>query len=159
MNERPFANRASFQFKLFVIFTSLSLFTSCVFISCHIFDKVAESRRHAREQVTLIARRLASSIRLPLYAEDRQLLAEMAGNAAASPGISRVAVFTLDGRLLAEATAAGARPAGPIGETVEVMSLPDGVPGLAEGQGGARLRIGRVRVERGTEDLRQAIGY
>ncbi|HJV34653.1 ATP-binding protein [Geomonas sp.] len=157
MSDRRSHLRASFQFKLFGIFTALSLLTSCIFISVHIIDKIGEIRRHAGAEVKLRARQLADSVRLPLYAEDRVLLAELAGKVAAAPGITRVTITSQDGRVLADCTT-GALGQGEetIAHREVVASLPAGGGALPETRS-APAAIGAVRIERGTADIDRII--
>ena len=153
--------RASFQFKIFSIFTILTAFISCLFIALYIFDKISETRLHAKKEVHLLAEQLAVSVRLPLYAENRDLLRQFAEQAGSAPGISKVIIAATDGRVLAYFhDPANATLAEVIGETVQVRSLPveislgkeptDGRPALAP-------LIGTVHIERGTDDLKRTI--
>lgn len=153
--------RTSFQFKIFFIFTILTAFISCIFITLHILDKISETRRHATKEVHLLARQLADSVRLPLYAENRDLLRQFAEQSGRVPEIRSVTISTMDGRVLADIRPpAGSSPAQVIGETVEVRSLPVGIPmgeGLTDGKNDSSALIGTVRIERGTDDLKRTI--
>jgi two-component system, cell cycle sensor histidine kinase and response regulator CckA len=154
--EQPCTLRASFQVKLFLIFTLLSFLTACAFITIHALDKVSETRGHARKELLLRARQLADSIRLPLYAEDAEILREVAQRTGQVPGICRVVIRGADGALLAEYRAS-LQPSDPIGESVDVVSLPERISGLGEGQSAPPVRIGSVHLERGTDDLKTSI--
>jgi two-component system, cell cycle sensor histidine kinase and response regulator CckA len=150
--------RSSFQFKIFSIFTILSFFTSCLFITLHIIDKAGESRRHAKDEVHLLACQLADSVRLPLYAEDRGVLAELARKTGSVSGISRVAISGGDGRVLAAFDSHDEEgELELISEVVEVKTFTSGIPGFAETGKGAPVRIGSVQIDRRTDDLRRAI--
>jgi two-component system, cell cycle sensor histidine kinase and response regulator CckA len=156
--ENTSAIRASFQFKLFLIFTLMSFLTACAFITLHALDKVSETRDHAGKELLLRARQLADSIRLPLYAEDADILREVAQRTGQIPGICRVTIRAADGAVLADYRApAGKDQRDTIAETVEVVSLPERISGLGEGQGGSPVRIGYVHLERETDDLKGAI--
>jgi two-component system, cell cycle sensor histidine kinase and response regulator CckA len=159
--ERLRTIRASFRFKIFLIFTALTFFITCVFTALHAFDKISESRRHAAQEVNLLAQQLADAIRLPLYAENLQLLNQLAERTGRSPGISSVIVSALEGRVLARYLApAASHPNEVISETVSVLSLPTGTSlenGLSDGATGSATLIGSVQVVRGTDDLKRAI--
>jgi two-component system, cell cycle sensor histidine kinase and response regulator CckA len=153
--------RASFRFKIFSIFTTLTFFITCTFITLHVLDKSSESRRHARKEIHLLARQLGDSIRLPLYAENTDQLNQLAQNAGSTPGITSITVTTADGRVLADFRArAGTGPGDPISETAEVQSLPVGTlldNGLSDGKVESEAPIGSVRIVRGTGDLQRAL--
>jgi len=148
---------ASFQARLFAIFSVLSLFISCLFITLHSLDKVEETRRHVREELHLRTRQLAERIRLPLYAEDRGLLEQLAQEAGRDPVIAGVTILAADGRVLARHPARPASAEKTIAESVAVASLPAGLSGLPEGECVPTLSIGAVRIERGTADLAGAV--
>jgi two-component system, cell cycle sensor histidine kinase and response regulator CckA len=153
--------RASFRFKIFLIFTVLTAVISCLFITLYVLDKISETHRHAGKEVHLLALQLADSVRLPLYAEDHDLLGQLAEKTGRIPGISTVIICAMDGRVLASFQApAASRPAEVIGETVEVLSLPAGTPlenGLSDDKNSPAVRIGTVHIERGTDDLKRSI--
>ena len=161
LRERLSAIRASFRFKIFLIFTILTFFITCVFITLHAYDKISESRRHADKEVNLLAQQLADAIRLPLYAENTALLGQLTEKTGQTPGISSVVITAMDGRVLAGYHAPSrTRPRGVIGATVKVLSLPAGSSlenGLADSGKGSASIIGTVQIVRGTDDLKQAI--
>ena len=161
LRERLSTIRASFRFKIFLIFTSLTAVISALFITLYSFDKISETRRHATKEVHLLAQQLADSIRLPLYAEDYQLLQRFAEKTGRVRGISSVSITAADGRVLAGyQVPTTASPTDRIGSTVTVLSLPlggslDNGPAAATQSSGAL--IGTVHVERGTDDLKRAV--
>jgi two-component system, cell cycle sensor histidine kinase and response regulator CckA len=159
--ERLRTIRASFRFKIFLIFTALTFFITCVFIALHAFDKISESRRHAAQEVNLLARQLADAIRLPLYSENIELLSQLAAKTGRSPGICSVTVAAQNDRVLAGYhDPANSSPREVISETVSVLSLPAGTSlenGLGDGGAGSGTLIGSVQIVRGTDDLKRAI--
>jgi two-component system, cell cycle sensor histidine kinase and response regulator CckA len=158
LSPRPTSIRASFQFKIFSIFTILSFLTSCLFITLHTIDKARETRRHCSQEIQLLARQLAGSIRLPLYAEDREALKEFASRTGATPMVQRVTITAIDGRILADfAAGLGSKGGEAIGVTAQVLTLPAEIPGMAEAEKPAAVRIGTVHIDRGTEDITHAM--
>jgi two-component system, cell cycle sensor histidine kinase and response regulator CckA len=159
--ERLSSVRASFQFKIFSIITLLTFLISCVFITLHIYDKAAETRRHAEKEVHLLAQQLSDAVRLPLYAENIDLLELSAQKIGRVPGISSVLVYAVDGRVLARFQAPGIPVSGElIGETLQVLSLPVEMSlesGINAGLGAPAAPIGTVRVVRRSDDLRRAL--
>ncbi|HIJ95751.1 MAG TPA: response regulator [Desulfuromonadales bacterium] len=112
------------------------------------------------------AQNLAVSIRLPLYAENKELLLQMAEQAAKTAEIRSVVISAADGRKLAVFTAPGAiaLPAGStrtISQTVEVPSNPLvnalGASSMLDPNDNAPTLLGYVRIERDTADLTAAI--
>jgi two-component system, cell cycle sensor histidine kinase and response regulator CckA len=156
LSPQPTSIRASFQFKIFSIFTVLSFLTSCLFITFHTIDKAREARRHAAQEIQLLARQLADSIRLPLYAEDRESLQESAVRTGVTPMLRRVTITAADGRILADFVAGGLQRREAIGVSAQVLTLPAGSHEPAEWGNPSAYPIGTVRIERGTEDITQA---
>ena len=154
-------NRTSFQFKIFLIFTTLIFFITGTYTTLHILDKAHETRSHVRKEVHLLARQLADAIRLPLYAEDIGLLSQLAEKTGRTPEVATVIVTAMDGRVLAGfRPKAASRPTDVISETVEVQSLNVGSSpenGLTGSTERSASPIGTVHVERGTDDLKRAI--
>ena len=158
LSEQSQVSGPSFQTKLFFIFTILTFCISCVFISWHSYDKANEINRHAAKEVHLLAQQLADAIRLPLYAENTELLVQSAEKVGRIPGISAVTITAPDGRVLARYRAPKAAPGEVIGDAVQVTSLPAEISlehGLPGDRGG--LLIGTVHVERETGDLRHSL--
>lgn len=152
--------RTSFQFKLFSIFTLLTFLVTSLLSTLYIVSEIRKTRRLAVEQLQLRAEQLAESIRLPLYAENRTMLLQMAEHAATVREIRAVVVSTADGRVLADV-----HPPIPDGST-EVISASIRVHSLAAdsvesamtgGQGNSTVLLGSVRMEQGTADQARAI--
>ncbi|HIJ80115.1 MAG TPA: response regulator [Desulfuromonadales bacterium] len=102
----PFYNRwanlnTSFQFKLFTIFTLLTFLLSFLLSTLYIISEKRESRHNAADQLQMRARILADAIRLPLYAENQDLLQQVARQVSTEAHIHSVVISTADGRILA----------------------------------------------------------
>jgi len=154
--------RASFRFKLFAIFTTVTAVVTLLFISLFIITEIREQRRLAADKVHLLAARLADSIRLPLYAENRETLQRLAEETANSPEIHSVVISTHDGRVLADLHKPDTiGPDELLSETVEVRSSPLGASPESAITSNRRAPeptlIGTVRLERDTRDLKQRI--
>jgi len=150
---------ASFRFRLFLIFTLVTAATVTLFSGLHVINEIKENRADTAEVVRLLAQRFAMSIRLPLYAENHQLLLQLAREEFQIPEIHAVVISSHDGRVLVHLR----RPvrlasSEIISQTVEVRSSPDALSAESAFTGGGKSSaalIGTVRIERGTADLRQ----
>jgi len=152
--------RSSFQFKLLLRFTLFAAAITVLCVTLFVLHEMRENREHVSEKLQLQAAGLADSVRLPLYAENMDLLNWYASETLLLPQIKVVEIRSAGGRLLVRLPA---RPPVPsedlIVQSAQVRShpltlLPD-APLDAERVGGGDL-IGEVRLYRGTDDLWQA---
>ena len=150
--------RASFQFKLFVIFTLLTALMAVLFGSSYIVTEIREQRTYADNRCRLIAEHLADNIRLPLYAENRDTLRQIIQETAHTPDFHGVTIRASDGRVLAEVQRPVTRSADDLlSKIVEVRSTPLGtspesaIIGANEPTGAL---IGTVRLDLDTTDLK-----
>jgi two-component system, cell cycle sensor histidine kinase and response regulator CckA len=152
-----FELRFSFRYKLLLIFTLLTGIASVAFSTLYVVSQIRESRRNVAEQLRLQAGNLGDSIRLSLYAGDREALKRFAGEAALLPQLRAVVISAADGRVLAEFHShSSGDTSAMISETMVVRSSPLGVSvesALSGGQDSAPVVIGSVRLDRGTADL------
>jgi len=148
--------RSSFQFKLFFLFTLLTAAITFLFGTLFVFNALHEDKRHASEKLQLLTRGFADSIRLPLYAENTDLLTRYAEEALRLPEIRGVEISAASGKVLVKLPAVPSDAADFIAKTVEVRTSSFGLsPESAlesEPQAQANL-VGYVRLYRGTEDL------
>lgn len=156
--------RKSFQFKLFSIFSLLTFLTTCLLTILYVITENSKSRQHANELLQRQTQHLAESIRLPLYAENSELLCRLAEQAATAPEIRAVLISTGNGRVLADIhPAAPSGSTGIISHTVEVHSnqLTGSIDSALAGSHDASSAnlIGTVRMERSTTDLSQALRH
>jgi signal transduction histidine kinase/CheY-like chemotaxis protein len=152
--------RASFQFKLFLVFTFLTFVIVSILSTLYIVTENHSARRMVTEQLQLRAKQLGDAVRMPLYAENIEALRQMAGQAARMPDIHAVVISGSGGKILAEVFAPGHAAshssAEIISRTAEVYSnhLVDSVESsIAGGRDDAVVLIGTVRLERETDDL------
>jgi signal transduction histidine kinase len=150
--------RASFQFKLFAIFTLLTALMAVLFGSAYIVTEIREQRAYAGDRCQLIAAHLADTIRLPLYAENRDTLLQIIRETARTPDFHGVTIRTNDGRVLAEIHRPVSRSADELlSKTAEVRSTPLGsspesaIIGAKDPMG---TLIGTVRLDLDTTDLK-----
>ncbi len=159
--------RSSFQFKLFSIFTLLTFLLACLLSVLYTVNLIKKTRRSATEQLQLQAKQLGDAARLPLYAENLDLLRQLALQASRKPEIRAVVISAEDGRVLADVHRPGysSKPSDPdeiISQTAQVYSSQqvDSVDSsLAGVQDASVALIGSVRLERGTDDLTRAIRH
>jgi len=153
--------RTSFQFNLFFIFTLLTFLIACLLSALYIISEIHETHHLAAEQLHLRAKHLAESVRLPLYAENRDMLRQLAVQAAQASEIHAVIISAADGRVLADIhNPKLSNPSELISQTVDVHSsqLVDSVEeSMIGGWDPAVALIGSVRMERGTDDLSRAM--
>jgi len=147
--------RSSFQFKLFLLFTLLTAAITFLFGTFFVLNELHDNERHAAEKLQLLTETFAGSVRLPLYAEDRELLMRYAQEALLLPEIRGVEIVAANGTVLASVPAVLPAAAGSISSRVEVRSsapalLPESLESVYESQG---QLIGYVRFHRGTDDL------
>lgn len=151
----------SFQFKLFLIFTLLTLLIFTLLSFFYIYTEKYKARQNVTEQLQLQAKSLADSIRLPLYAENRDLLRQLAEQAAQLPEIRGVVITAPDGRVLVEIRSSKPRrSAETIIRTVDVQSshFVESVDSAMESVKDSSVTlIGTVHLERGTDDLARAL--
>jgi signal transduction histidine kinase/CheY-like chemotaxis protein len=157
--------QTSFQFKLFLAFTLLTFLISGFLGTLFVINEIKDKRHIASNQLQLQTKHLAESIRLPLYAENLDLLRQMAEQAAQTPEIRAVVISASDGRVLAAVypknhSSGSSASTNIISHTLEVRSNPlvDTVESsIAGGRDGTIALLGSVRLERGTADLAREI--
>ena len=153
----------SFQFKLFSIFTVSTFVIASLLSTLYIVTEIRQTRRITTEQLQLRAQQLADSVRLPLYAENRDTLRMLATHAAMPPEIQAVVISAPDGRVLADFYAPGYSSADThIVQTTEVHShsMLHSVESAMSGSLNApELLLGKIRLERGTSDLSTALRH
>lgn len=153
----------SFQFKLFTIFTLLTFLLASLLSTLYIVTEIRSTRRITTEQLQLRAQQLADSVRLPLYAENRDTLRLLAKQAAQAPEIQAVVITAPDGRVMADFYSPDySTTTESIIQAVEVRS--NSVVGsvessMTDGTDTSAALIGSVRMERGTTDLSRTLRH
>ena len=155
---RPLDFRSSFQYRLFRVFTLLTAFIAFVFLTIYITFEIRDQRAHISAQLHLQAQHLAETIRLPLYAENRPVLQQLAEGATHQiPNLRGVVITASNGKVLTDVRLPGSdNNADVIEETVEVRSdtlasSPESA--ISGGTEPGSTLIGRVSLKRSTEDL------
>jgi len=151
----------SFQCKLFLIFTLLTFLIASLLSMLYIVSETGKTRHQTSQRLQLRAEQLAESARLPLYAENRDMLRLLAVQAAEAPEIRAVVISAPDGRVLAEVHSPGPYdPSETISREVAVQSSPLTnfvESSMTAGQDASATPLGTVRMERGTADLSRAL--
>ena len=152
--------RTSFQRKLFHIFTLFTFLIVLILSTLFIAREITKTRSEAVKHLQLQAQFLAQSIRLPLFAENIDLLRQMAGQVAQLPEIHGVVISTPDGRILVDLHArARVSPAELISQTIEVRSNPQ-LSSISSSLGAGRDTqsvLGTLLIERSTADLSRSV--
>lgn len=157
-SSRPLDFRSSFQYRLFRVFTLLTALIALIFLTVYTFTEIGNQRNHLSAQLHLQAQHLAETIRLPLYAENRPVLRELAEGATHQiPKLLGVVITASNGKVLANVQLPGSEnKADLIEETVDVRSDPLASSPESALSGGIEpgpTLIGRVSLKRSTEDL------
>jgi len=153
--------RSSFRYRLFFVFTVLTALLSILLGTLYVTTEIREKRTNTAEQLQLLTQQFAQSVRLPLYAENRETLQQLAEQAARPSLVHSVSILTAGGTLLAEVhpTAVQSRTE-TIAATVDVFSDPL-ASSVEEALTGAApappARIGSVRMERDISGLSREI--
>lgn len=151
---------ASFQFKLFIVFTLLTAIATTVLSLLYISSEIKEKRLHAAENAELLARQLAVSVRLPLYAENAGMLQQIVEEAVKAPEIQRVVVSNVAGRILAQCGAPSSGAGDILVKTIEVRSdskTLSAESAITAETSGVDSLIGYVRLERDLKSLKNLI--
>lgn len=158
---RPTSFQSSFQFKLFLIFSLLTLLLAFPLTILYIYDEVQEKQNFAGERLQLRAEQLAESVRLPLYAENLETLNNVARQALLEPEMIAVAITAPNGRVLADVRHQDApATARVISKSSEVHARPliSSVDSFLTGnQVKSTSLIGTVSLVRGTADLSRSV--
>lgn len=149
--------RRRFQFKLFLSFSLLTFLVTILLTIAYVYTDVREELKFRGELLQAQAEQLAYSCRLPLYAENRVMLNELARQVAAAPEIISVIISSEDNRVLADVR----RPDRPAttrlikkSATVHSFSMPGSVDSLLPGgEKKTGSIIGSVQLVRETSDL------
>ncbi len=146
--------RSSFQFKLFTVFTLLTAFVSIICCTLYITSEITTTRAHISELLRLQARYLGDSIRLPLYAENIEVLHQLATETIHLPEIRSVVITAKDGRVLTQAKAPGTtKTTAVLSESSEVHSSPLVRHFPETDLNGGDTLLGSVSIVRSTDDL------
>jgi two-component system, NtrC family, sensor kinase len=94
--------RSSFRFRLYFIFTVTIALLTAAFASFYVVTDIKGYRSNLEREGVLLATILAQNARLPLFAENREALAQLGAATARYPSILFVSICNKDGRLLTE---------------------------------------------------------
>jgi PAS domain S-box-containing protein len=154
--------RSSFQFRLFYVFTLLTALLSFLLSTIYVVSEIRKQRTYATSHLHQLAKQLADSVRLPLYAENRDHLIQITGPLLRSTEIQAVVITSSNGKVLLDMRSpAYSGTDEKIIEVAEVQSNPlipsveSALTGVVDTE--AAPLIGKVRLERGTSDLSREI--
>lgn len=149
---------SSFRFRLFAIFTSVTLLVTAIFVSYRVFSEIRLQRDQATAHLRMLAANLAERIPLPLFAEDKEALSRMTRDAVGIYGVYSVTVTKRNNVMLELRQPRPLPDDKLISVTAPVFSNPlavspeDALTGRNERMG---TRIGTVRLEMSAEKLQQ----
>jgi len=121
--------QTSFRFKLFVIFTVLTLLITLTFSVVYIRSEINSQKKRAEQRLNLLATHLSGNISLPLFAENHQMMKQILNEQTVLyPDISAIMVRNKDNRILVDfARTPTVRPENELTKTVDVISNPLGI--------------------------------
>lgn len=154
--------QSSFQFKLFLTFSLMATLATILLCILFVVRETRQSRVHTTEQLKMLSRHLADSIRLPLYAENREQLQQLTNEIAKIDNINSVVITNLEGRVLAVVNNhPSSDETDTITEIAESRSMPlPPTPEFGFGDANSSPRgklIGFVQIERNLADLNKNI--
>ena len=114
----------SFRFRLYLIFTATIALLTAAFTFFHVGAEINGFQSTLKREGELLATMLAQNARLPLFAENREALAQLAQATARYPSVLYVGIRSREGRLLAEVGAHKAHTAEAVETDVAVTSPP-----------------------------------
>lgn len=150
--------RNSFQFRLLYVFTLLTALLSFLLSTIYVVTEIHEKQTYAITHLHQLTQQMADSVRLPLYAEDRNHLNQVAELIFRTPEIQAVIITASNGKVLVDLRSpAHSGPDEKIIEESDVLSSPISSSVENAFSGGLKMppssTIGKVRLERGTSDL------
>ncbi|HBA73239.1 MAG: hypothetical protein A2X82_15190 [Geobacteraceae bacterium GWC2_55_20] len=154
--------RNSFQFRLFYVFTLLTALLSFLISTIYIVSEIREKKNNVTAQLKQLSRQMVDSVRLPLYAENRDQLRPIAEIIFHTQEIQAVRITSSSGKVLVDLRAPNYSGSGKyIVEEHEVSSNPV-IPSIESTVTGGRdsspsSMIGKIRLERDTSDLSSEI--
>ncbi|HEY3309987.1 MAG TPA: ATP-binding protein [Desulfuromonadaceae bacterium] len=155
------AFRSSFRFELFAIFTIITAVITLLFSLLYIYYEIEDKKEVFAEKAQLLATHLAENVRLPLYAENREVLLYLANEAAANPVIHAVTISTADGRVLTQVQSPTLlKPSQKLTKIIEVHSSALGTSAEAALGGGNtsnKTLLGRVKLVIDMSSMAQVI--
>src|SRR5262249_4793089 len=93
--------RQNFRFRLFVQFTILTAIMTAAFSTFYVSHEIHSYRSQMRREAQLLAEQLAYNAKLPLFAEDRQALANLLSSVAERSRVSTLAIANAEGTIMA----------------------------------------------------------
>lgn len=153
--------RASFRFRLLLIFTTATLFIATALVTVFIANQVHLFKSRLSDKAYLLANLLASGVRIPLYAENHDALSQRSLELLDTPQVARIIITGADGRVLSDIRSSKvAKDAPVISATVSVntaTSVPMADSALAGVSNNKQMILGMVTVDIDAGDLHSAI--
>ncbi len=150
---------ASFRFRLFAIFTAVTALATTFFVSLYVISEIRSQRNQAAANLQMLAVNLAERIPLPLFAENRGALLQLAQDTAALSGLYSVTITTRNAKTLVTLRQPILVPqADLLSATVPVISHPmvtSPEEALTGKQDASGIKIGTVHLETDTLKLKE----
>jgi len=150
---------ASFRFRLLAIFTVVTALATSFFVSLYVISEIRSQRSQAAASLQMLAVNLAERIPLPLFAENRRALSQLAQDTAEISGLYSVTITTRNEKTLVSLRRPNSVPqADLLTATVPVISHPmvtSPEEALTGKRDSAGIKIGQVRLEMDTLQLKE----
>lgn len=147
-------NRHTLRFRLFLTLSLLILVITLTLSALQVFSEIRSFRQRTAEKADILAESLASTIRIPLFADYREELARSAAETARRRGVHRVMIRNASGEIVARA----GNPSDPPGAVASRVTVMAKLPAAANGGPGGETTgsdspLGTVRVTMNTEEI------
>lgn len=153
----------SFRFRLYFMFSTTIALLTGAFASFYVYTEINAYQSTLEREGKLLATILSQNARLPLFAENNDVLSSLARGTARYPSVLYVAIVSADGRLLTEVNSRSAVPGGAVEMVVPItspghLSSPDAVL-LGRSPVEKDRVIGRVRLRLDTSGVRERLNW
>jgi signal transduction histidine kinase len=153
--------RASFRFKLLLIFTTATFLIAAALVTFFTVNQIHSLKSGLSNKAYLLANILANGVRLPLYSENHEALSKRTSELFDTPHVARVSITRANGEVLSEIRSPNIpKDVQVISATVPVTtsaSLPTADSALAGVPNGTQSVLGTVTVDIDASDLHSAI--
>ncbi len=153
--------RASFRFRLLLIFTTATIFIASALVGAFITNQIHLFKSRLSDKAYLLANLLASGVRIPLYAENRDALSQRSIELLDTPHVARIIIHGSDGRVLSDirspkipADSQVVSATVPVNTAPSVLTADSALAGVSSNK---QMVLGTVTVDIDAGDLHSAI--
>ena len=150
-------SRHTLRFKLFLTFSILTLVICATLSGLYLWREIHSYRQRTGEKAQILATSLAGSLRLPLFADDRETLSRLAAETAGYSGVDTVTITTTARNIVARAgTPSNHESYDAISRDASVQAI-SSTGSTEESMGlviGGSASLGRVRVTMNNSEMR-----